>query len=54
MSDDIYCKECAGIMVQFENHMYNSFFSIPIDSWRCNKCGRVIEEKRLDKAFNWK
>lgn len=54
MSTDFYCKECSGLMVPVENQHYNSFYTIKIDTWRCNNCNRVVEEKRLDKSVNWK
>jgi len=51
---NIYCKECAGLMIPYENNAYNSTYRVKIDSWRCSNCSRVVEEKRLDKAFVWK
>jgi len=49
-----YCKECGGRMLQYENTAYNSFYRMKIDSWRCENCSRVVEEKRLDKEKMWK
>jgi hypothetical protein len=50
----IYCKECGGMMSYIENSRYNEFYSIKIDTWRCQRCNRVVEEKRLDKDKTWK
>jgi len=40
------CKECGGPVESFENWRKNQQWTVQTDSFRCLRCGRIIESIR--------
>ena len=42
----LMCGDCGGTFQEFENARYNAQWIVKKDSWRCNRCNKVVEKVR--------
>jgi len=51
---NLLCGECGGEMHQFENERLNAQWIVKKDSWRCNRCRRVVEKTRAPLGVEYR